>query len=65
MMLRGELMLTRALAVWLILLALAFANGAVRQVWILPMAGELGGHALSSVTLCLAICSCPVCHSVD
>jgi hypothetical protein len=55
MMLSGELMLTRALAVWLILLALAFANGAVREVWILPKAGELRGHALSSVTLCLAI----------
>jgi hypothetical protein len=36
MMLTGELMLTRALAVWMILLALAFANGAVCEVWILP-----------------------------
>lgn len=48
-------MATRAFAVWLILLALAFANGAIREIWILPKAGEPGGHALSSVTLCLAI----------
>jgi hypothetical protein len=48
-------MLSRALAVWLILLALAFANGAIREVWILPKTGELAGHALSSLTLCLAI----------
>jgi hypothetical protein len=48
-------MLTRALAVWLILLALAFANGAIREVWILPKSGELAARALSSMTLCLAI----------
>jgi hypothetical protein len=48
-------MLIRALAVWLILLALAFANGAIREIWILPKSGELAAHALSSVTLCLAI----------
>ncbi len=48
-------MLTRAFAVWLILLALAFANGALRALWILPRSGELPAQALSSVTLCLAI----------
>ena len=55
MMLTGELMLTRALAVWLILLTVAFANGAIRELWILPKSGEPVAHALSSVTLCLAI----------
>lgn len=43
------------MAVWLILLALAFANGAIRELWILPRSGELAAHTLSSVTLCLAI----------
>jgi hypothetical protein len=48
-------MFFRALIVWLGILVLAFANGAARELWIIPRAGELPGHVVSTVALCLAI----------
>jgi hypothetical protein len=48
-------MLTRALVVWCAILAVAFVNGAVRELWLLARAGMMAGQILSSVLLCLAI----------
>ncbi|MCI0329918.1 MAG: hypothetical protein L0196_03055 [candidate division Zixibacteria bacterium] len=43
-------MLFRALAVWLLLVALAILNAGARNAWITPVAGELAGHVISSIT---------------
>ena len=48
-------MLTRALIVWLALLGLAILNGGAREAFIIPRTGDLRGHLLSTITLCLAI----------
>jgi hypothetical protein len=48
-------MLTRGLAVWLVLLALAICNGAMREKLLLPRIGEAAGHAVSSILLSAAI----------
>jgi hypothetical protein len=48
-------MLTRALIVWLGLLIVAVANGAVREFAIVPRTGEIAGHVVSTLTLCAAI----------
>jgi len=45
----------RALLVWLGLVAVAIANGTVRQYLLLPVIGEHPGHVVSSVTLSLLI----------
>jgi hypothetical protein len=41
--------------VWLGLLALAIINGGIREAHIIPRTGELAGHALSTVMLCVLI----------
>jgi hypothetical protein len=48
-------MITRAVAVWLLLLVLAILNGGVREAWISPHLGEPVGHLLSTVMLCSLI----------
>jgi hypothetical protein len=48
-------MIGRALLVWVALLAIAFANGALREFVIVPRIGDLAGHAVSSVTLSVGI----------
>jgi hypothetical protein len=48
-------MMVRALLVWCGILALAFANGALREIAIVPRAGEVAGRAISSVTLSAAV----------
>ncbi|MCW5979805.1 MAG: hypothetical protein KIT09_17120 [Bryobacteraceae bacterium] len=48
-------MLLRAVAIWFALVAVAIANGAARNAWIMPRFGELAAHALSTVSLCAAI----------
>jgi hypothetical protein len=45
----------RALLVWLGLLALAIVNGGVREALIIPRTGELAGHAISTISLCVLI----------
>jgi hypothetical protein len=47
--------IARAVIVWIALLAMAFANGALRELLIVPRTGDLAGHALSSVTLSVGI----------
>jgi hypothetical protein len=47
--------MVRALAVWFGLLTLAFVNGAVREALIIPRTGELVGHAVSTILLCILI----------
>lgn len=48
-------MFTRALVVWFGLLVLAFANGALREIALVPSVGDTVGHAISSLTLSAAI----------
>jgi hypothetical protein len=48
-------MLTRAVVVWSILLGLAVANGALREMLLIPKLGASAGHVLSTITLCAAI----------
>lgn len=48
-------MVLRALALWLLILAAAFANGAVREAAFTPWLGERAAHALSSVILAAAV----------
>ena len=48
-------MLLRAIVVWLLLAVLAPVNGVVRNAWITPRIGELSGHLVSTLTLCVLI----------
>ena len=45
-------MLLRASAIWLAILILAIANGALRESIISPRAGPHTGHVLSTILLC-------------
>jgi hypothetical protein len=49
------MMLARAVMVWCLLLGLAVVNGGIRESWIIPRAGAAGGHAISTVALCVLI----------
>jgi hypothetical protein len=53
--LREDIMLVRALGVWGVLLMLAIANGAVRELAMIKSAGETLAHGVSSITLSAAI----------
>ena len=48
-------MLIRGLMVWFGLLALAIVNGGLREIAIVPSTGDVVGHAISSITLSVAI----------
>ena len=48
-------MMIRALIVWLGILGLAFVNGALREVALVPRVGDTAARAISSVTLAVAI----------
>src|SRR5688572_17441522 len=50
-----HVMLARAVLIWCLLLGLAVINGGVREIWIIPRAGAGGGHAISTVALCVLI----------
>ena len=57
-------MYPRALVIWFVLLLGAIANGALREVLIVPRAGEYWGHVASTLTLSalilgLAVVSAP------
>ena len=45
----------RSLAIWSLMLLLAFANGLLREAILIPPLGEETGHAVSTLTLCLGI----------
>ena len=49
------MMLPRAIAVWVLLLAVAVANGTAREFFLVPRLGAQAGHVLSTVILCVAI----------
>lgn len=51
----GFAVAVRAAAIWLLLLAVAFANGAIRESVLMPRFGVLRGHQLSSALLSGAI----------
>ena len=44
-----------ACAAWLVMVAAAMANGALRELWLTPRLGDPPARGLSSVTLALAI----------
>lgn len=48
-------MIARALIIWCALLGLAIANGAVREVLIIPRTADATGHAISTGMLCVLI----------
>ena len=48
-------MLFRATLVWLVLMALAIANGAFREAILVPRMGKSGAHVASTAMLCAAI----------
>lgn len=48
-------MMIRGIAIWVVLLAIAIANGAIREAAIVPLVGEAPGHAVSTAILCTAI----------
>jgi hypothetical protein len=48
-------MIARGLAVWLLLLGLAIANGAVREALLVPRIGAPAAHIVSTLSLCLLI----------
>lgn len=45
----------RTVITWFGLLVLAFVNAALREGWLMPRLGEVASHAISSVTLAIAI----------
>lgn len=51
----GSAVAVRAAAIWLLLLVLAFGNGAIREIVLMPRFGVLRGHQLSSLLLSGAI----------
>ena len=48
-------MTRRAAIVWVALLVVAIVNGALRETWILPRAGDHAGHQISTLLLSAAI----------
>ena len=48
-------MILRTLAVWLLLMVLAIANGVFRNSIVTPKLGEQAGHVVSTIILCLII----------
>lgn len=40
---------------WVLLLGAAVLNGGIREALIIPRTGDLAGHAISTVSLCLLI----------
>lgn len=45
-------MLAKALLVWILLVAVAVLNGGLREAFLAPRFGELGGHVISTGILC-------------
>src|SRR6185436_10357327 len=48
-------MWVRAFAIWLVLVLIAIANGAIREGILVPRLGTAVAHVVSTVLLCLAI----------
>ena len=48
-------MLPRSILVWLVILSVAFANGALRELWLIPRVGAGTGHVVSTLILSAAI----------
>ncbi|HYN10915.1 MAG TPA: hypothetical protein VES67_26265 [Vicinamibacterales bacterium] len=48
-------MTRRALVIWCAMVPIAIANGAVRDLLIVPRIGPEAGHVISTIALCLAI----------
>jgi hypothetical protein len=52
---RLRLSVIRAVIVWCGLLVLAVVNGGIREAVIIPRTGDLAGHAISTILLCILI----------
>lgn len=48
-------MLTKAIAIWLVIMVLAVLNGAMRQGLLAPRFGQQAGHVISTISLCTLI----------
>ena len=48
-------MLLRSLAVWFGLLILAFVNGALRVLWLIPALGDQAAHVASALILSIVV----------
>jgi hypothetical protein len=48
-------MLLRALVIWCGLLAVAFANGILRSLWLTPAVGDAGAHVIGALVLSLVV----------
>jgi hypothetical protein len=51
----GETVILRTVVTWFVLVAFAFANGAVREVLLVPRIGPAAAHVVSTITLCALI----------
>lgn len=49
------MMMLKALALWLLILVLAIANGLLREAWLIPWLGPVPGLVASGLLLCCAI----------
>ncbi len=45
----------RAFAIWAAMLVIAITNGALRESWLMPRAGDRTAHQISTLMLCAAI----------
>ena len=48
-------MISRSILVWVVMLAVASVNGALREAALIPMTGVVPGRALSTLLLCLLV----------
>ena len=48
-------MLLRSLAVWFGMLIVAFLNGAVRELWLVPAIGDRAAHVASAIALSIFV----------
>jgi hypothetical protein len=48
-------MMLRSFAVWVLICFAAVVNGGIREAMISPRTGDSAGHAISTITLCVAI----------
>jgi hypothetical protein len=50
-----QIMVRRSLVVWVVMLIVASANGAIREALLIPATGVVAGRAISTVALCILV----------
>jgi hypothetical protein len=48
-------MVRRSLVIWMLMLVVASANGAVREALLIPVLGDIAGRAVSALLLCVLV----------